>query len=230
MTTAALTYRAIACDSDGTLVEDKTLTDKTRQALDRFKSAGGILILATGETVQQVTEFPDLFRFDLVIAENGALLYWPQTKREKLLTGQNPDELIARLEAEDITPDTVGEVIVSCKPPKAERFASAVRSLEDGWTVIRNRDEVMVLPRGIDKATGLWLALTELDLQPDQIVGIGDGQNDVCMIQACGLGVGLKSADPAVNAAADLVLESGPGEAIVELVDRLLSGDLPLPQ
>ena len=221
-----LAYEAIACDKDGTLVKHEALTDQARHALDLFRAAGGRLVLATGETLKQLARFRDLHRFDLVIAENGAILYWPRTKQARYLTTHRSQELASTLSSRGLKLDTIGQVILSAKPPNAETVAAAAGDFRPEWVVIRNRDEVMIVPRGINKATGLSAALSELKLQPDEVAGIGDGQNDVCLLEGCGLGVSLVSGDSAVTQVADVVLDSEPGDALVALVDKIVSGEI----
>jgi hydroxymethylpyrimidine pyrophosphatase-like HAD family hydrolase len=222
---AALEFNAIACDKDGTLVEDKTLTKSMRNALDLFKAAGGTLILATGETVKQLADFSDLYRFDLVVAENGALLYWPREKKTRLLTTKSSGELIDNLQAEGLKFDSVGEVVVSSKPPNAERLAHAILDRDD-WTIIRNRDEVMALPIGIDKGSGVKAAIAALELTADKLVGMGDAENDIPLLMAAGIGVTLSSGEASVKEIADAIIDLKPGSAVIEIIDRILCGRL----
>ena len=69
-------YLALATDYDGTLAQDAQVPDSALRALENFKKTGRRLVLVTGR------ELPDLrqvfTRFDLcdlVVAENGALLF-----------------------------------------------------------------------------------------------------------------------------------------------------------
>ena len=41
----------------------------------------------------------------------------------------------------------------------------------------------MVLPAGVNKATGLAAALAELGLSPHNVVGVGDAENDHAFLQ-----------------------------------------------
>lgn len=164
-------FRAIACDKDGTLVKEESLTDRTRRALDAFRTAGGMLILATGETLEQLEKFDDVLRFELVIAENGAVLYWPRSKRSKLLTTKRPERLIPVLASHGVKLDNVGEVILSARHSEADEMSRAIEESIGDWVLILNRDEAMILPTGTDKATGLRAALSELGLRPDDVVG-----------------------------------------------------------
>src|SRR6185436_2120199 len=74
-------YRVLATDGDGTLTRGGKLGETTRRALERWRRTGRKLILTTGETPQDLAKFPFLILFDLVVAENGALLFDPKTKK-----------------------------------------------------------------------------------------------------------------------------------------------------
>ncbi|MEH2070707.1 MAG: HAD-IIB family hydrolase [Nostoc sp.] len=79
-------YSVLATDYDGTLATDNHVNENTLAALIRLQSSGYKLILVTGrqlDELQQVFVHVDLF--DYVVAENGALLYSPATRQEKLL-------------------------------------------------------------------------------------------------------------------------------------------------
>lgn len=72
-------------------------------------------------------------------------------------------------------------------------------------------DLVDITPPGVDKATGVGLALDRLGLSWDQAVAFGDMPNDVPMFRSAAVGVAVEGAPAEVVAAADLV-----GVAVVE--------------
>src|ERR1041385_4913296 len=59
-------YAAVVTDGDGTLSNRDTLARQTIAALERLRKHGRILILATGESREEVDEFPHVGLFDLV--------------------------------------------------------------------------------------------------------------------------------------------------------------------
>ncbi len=73
-------------------------------------------------------------------------------------------------------------------------------------------------PTGVTKATGLsWLA-ARLGIGMDQVVAVGDADNDRSMLAAAGIAVAVGNAEPAVLAMADAVVadcdHNGSGQAI----------------
>jgi hydroxymethylpyrimidine pyrophosphatase-like HAD family hydrolase len=102
----------------------------------------------------------------------------------------------------------------------------AIRELGLNHQVIFNKESVMVLPAGVNKATGLLAALDELGLSPDHVVGVGDAENDLVFLSRCGCGVAVANALPMLKREADFVTTSEAGQGVVELIDELLADDL----
>lgn len=220
-------FRALATDGDGTLIRQKQMARATVAALERLRAYGITLILATGENPKELTDFPHLDLFDLIVAENGALLYQPGSRAETLLAEPTPAAFVRALRKRGVKPLKVGRVIVSTERPHDRDFDAVIRELGLDWRVVYNRRQVMALPAGVDKASGLAVALEELGLSATEVVGVGDAANDVALLRYCGCGVAVGNAVPLLKGHADVVTKGGVGKGIVELVERLLAGELP---
>lgn len=73
----------------------------------------------------------------------------------------------------------------------------------------------------VDKADGMLLVAEHLGVASADTVGIGDGMNDLGMLEAAGTAVGIADGRPEVIERADLVVP-GPGEhGIVEAFERV---------
>jgi hypothetical protein len=79
----------------------------------------------------------------------------------------------------------------------------------------------MVLPAGVNKASGLGVALAELDVSPHNVVAVGDAENDHAFLHACGCSAAVANALPAIRQEADIVLSGDHGQGVQELVGRL---------
>ena len=168
--------------------------------------------------------FAHLDLFDLVVAENGAVLHNPATNDVNVIASPPPPALLAALQRQQV-PISVGHTIVATVTPPHEAMLAAIQSLGLNWHVIYNKGAAMALPTGVTKATGLLVALTILGVTPAECVGIGDAENDIDFMSVCGLAVAVANALPEVKSVADVVLTSARGAAVVELATRLRSGD-----
>jgi phosphoglycolate phosphatase (TIGR01487 family) len=220
-------FQLLATDYDGTIASQSVVDDETLAALRRLRDTGYKLVLVTGRELEDLRSvFPHLDRFDLVVAENGGLLFWPATSKE-LVLGEPPiPDFVKLLMARGVQPLSVGRVIVATREPHETTVLEVIKALGLELQVIFNKGAVMVLPSGVNKATGLKAALEELGLKPEQAIGVGDAENDHAFLELCGCAVAVGNALPAVKERAHLVTEATHGAGVQELIHRWLSGDL----
>ena len=227
MSRASRRFRALAVDYDDTLASNGGVNPTVLAGLDRLKSSDRRLLLITGRQLDELRMVgPDLTIFDRVVAENGALLYRPDTGEEVLL-GSPPDEVFVNLlRRKQVTPLSIGRVIVATRTPQEIRVLKAIRELGLELDIIFNKGAVMVLPSGINKASGLRCALHELKVPPDRVVGVGDAENDHAFLDACGFGVAVANAVPSLKAHAKMVTAGEAGDGVLEVIDKLMSAEL----
>jgi HAD superfamily hydrolase (TIGR01484 family) len=220
-------YHALAADYDGTLAHHGRVDEPTITALRRLKETGRKLVLVTGRELDELLEIlPEIGLFDRVVAENGALLYRPEGKAEQTLTERPPEEFVARLKARGVGPISVGRVIVATWEPHQTAVLEVVRELGLELQVIFNKGAVMVLPSGVNKATGMVAALKELGLSPHNVVGVGDAENDHAFLAASECAVAVANALDTLKERADWTTAGDHGRGVVELIERLESKDL----
>lgn len=79
-----------------------------------------------------------------------------------------------------------------------------------------------IVPHGIDKAQGLSQLLTATGITPEEVMALGDGFNDLPMIEYAGLGVAMGNAQDAVKAKADYVTLSNNDEGVAAAIERFI--------
>jgi hydroxymethylpyrimidine pyrophosphatase-like HAD family hydrolase len=220
---------ALATDYDETLADHGAVTPAALEAIRKLKDSGRKLILVTGR------ELPDLKRvfaeheiFDRIVAENGALLYTPATRKSRQLAPPPPPKFVDRLRKRGVEPLYVGETIVATLVPNETIVLEEIRDLGLELEIIFNKGAVMVLPSGLNKATGLLAALEELELSPHNVVGIGDAENDHALLRTVGYGVAVANALPTVKETADRSTRAARGAGVAELVGLMLDKDAAL--
>ncbi len=220
-------FIALASDYDGTLAEDGRVAPATLEALDLLKQSGRKLVLVTGRELPDLQEvFPELDRFTLVVAENGGLLYEPASQRQTVLGPAPPVAFIERLKERRVSPLSIGRCIVATWEPNEQIVLETIRELGLELQIIFNKGAVMVLPPGVNKATGLAAALERMKLSPLNVVGIGDAENDHAFLSACGCAVAVANALPMVKEDAAIVTKASRGGGVTELIRRLVADDL----
>ena len=220
-------YLVLASDYDETLAHDGRLRDTTIAAMRRLCESGRKMVLVTGRELPELLEVcPDTSLFTYVVAENGALLYDPATQSEQPLGPAADRRLVEGLRERGATPLSAGRVIVATREPYEQATLEIIRDLGLELQVIFNKGAVMVLPSGMNKATGLRAALEALGVSPHNVVAVGDAENDHAFLQAAECGVAVANALPSLRERADLVTGASAGDGVVELIERLLDDDL----
>jgi hydroxymethylpyrimidine pyrophosphatase-like HAD family hydrolase len=220
-------HQVVATDYDGTLAEDGHVDAATIDALKRVLASGRRLILVTGRIIEQIRiVFPEIALCDLVVADNGAMLFNPKTEEVIPLAEPPNPEFVQALMRRGVTPLEIGSVIVATWVPHETTVLETIRDLGLELQIIFNKGAVMVLPTGINKATGLTAALEQLGYRPEQTVGIGDAENDEAFLKLCHTSVAVSNALDAVKARVHFVTTNPRSAGVVEMLERLLQNDL----
>jgi HAD superfamily hydrolase (TIGR01484 family) len=220
-------YFALACDFDQTLASAGLVAKSTLAALERLLASGRKLVLVTGRQLDDLQRiFPAISLFERVVAENGAILYRPSTGETKLLAEPPPQAFIDSLRQRGVSPVSIGSVIVASEVPEDAKILAAIRDLGLELQVIYNKGAVMVLPSGVNKATGLLAALSEMCISHHNAIGVGDAENDHALLSACECGIAVANSIQTLRERADLTTSAPNGKGMEEIVDRLLLDDL----
>jgi len=261
-----VSYRLIAVDIDGTLLDSKSyLTPETIKAIREAVAAGFIFTICTGRPIQGVEPLIEKIGLDLpFITYNGAMIV--MGKSRKILYAQT-------MRGEDVIPiyklgkqlqTTVilwvnNKCYASLLGEHATRYAEPARiqplpidNLDDlvapGVTKVIFYDTVEKIghwaktigphvPPTINYCTSQPFLLEFFDhtvskanalarlgayygLTREEMIAIGDGQNDLSMIKYAGLGVAMANAVPAIKQAADYVTYSNDENGVAHVIHR----------
>jgi hydroxymethylpyrimidine pyrophosphatase-like HAD family hydrolase len=216
-----------ACDYDGTIADGGSVAPETARELDRVRESGRKVLLVTGRMLPDLRSVcPDVDRlFDGIVAENGALLYFPGSREARTLGGTPEPALVAELGRRGV-PFDLGESIIATTEVYAEAALAAIRDTGVERTLVFNKGALMLLPGGVTKGTGLDAALTILALSPRNMVGIGDAENDHAFLAMSECAVAVADAVPALRERADHVTRAPGSRGVIEFVQEHLVNDL----
>lgn len=218
-------FQVLATDYDGTLATHGSVEPETTAALVRLRESGRKLLLVTGRELPDLKKvFPEFAVFDRIVTENGALLYCPASGKERPLCEPPSVALVKRLRAISI-PISVGRAVIATTEPHQQAVLEAIHGLGLELQLTFNKGAVMVLPSGVNKATGLASALAEIGATSADAIGIGDAENDHAFLAACGCGVAVANALPSLKLRAQVVTRGTHGAGVVEVINELLANE-----
>jgi Cof subfamily protein (haloacid dehalogenase superfamily) len=81
---------------------------------------------------------------------------------------------------------------------------------------------IEVLPKGTSKGAGLKALLKDMGIAPSKVLAVGDGENDIEMLELAGIGVAVANADDFVKKAANHVTTASYGDGLAEAIERFV--------
>ena len=189
----------VATDLDRTFThQDSTLSLDAIRRARQLRRDGVRVVLVTGRPERELALRAFRGCFDRMVLEGGAV--WGQ-----------PDSWVipaapAALSQAALTLESRGHEVrrawTSFSVPNGAEADLAAFSPALAWR--RNRERIDVTPPGVDKATGLKMAMKDLDLTDPWVLAVGDGLNDVPLLQAASVGVAVANAEPELLAIAHI--------------------------
>ncbi|HLC93057.1 MAG TPA: glycosyltransferase [archaeon] len=212
---------------------DRTITDRAAKArfdpddldfglLREMKATGIDLVLATGRPFSYAEKFCRKFRgWNCVIAENGAVIYIPSVKRTITISTRDMKRARKIILKMGLEGTVAGDVIVSVKAGDWKAVSQALGGLIERLRIVRNVDDVLVLPLKVDKGYGIRLAMQYLNIDMERTVVVGDGENDVDMFMNPGYKIALANSHPRLKRLANEVLKKKSLRGMRLLISRI---------
>jgi hydroxymethylpyrimidine pyrophosphatase-like HAD family hydrolase len=220
-------FSVLALDYDGTIARDGRADPAVLESIREARARQIVVLLVTGRILSDLRRvLADQGLFDAIVAENGAVLAFPNG-RTRVLGRPPPPEFLNELRRLEVRFES-GECVLQADASSAAKILDAVRNLELPLMLAFNRGRVMILPQGINKASGLREGLKTLRLSLHNCIAIGDGENDFELLEACEIGVAVGWGSKSLCAIADDVL-LGSGPAVVADYIRHVSAHNKLP-
>ena len=218
----------IALDYDGTISRHDRLDPFMREAIADARRRGIAVMLVTGRRLDDLRRVAGKLDFvDSVVAENGALVHFPDGGLTTTLAPPVPPAFVDRLQKAGI-PFEAGQCLIEGDAGAAPRMLDVIRELELPIVLIFNRSRVMAMPQGISKATGLRAALESLRKSPRNAVSIGDAENDHELLRLAEVGAAVEWGSRSLRAAADIVIGGDGPVAVADFIKRVAAaGRLP---
>ncbi|XP_021275493.1 uncharacterized protein LOC110410212 isoform X3 [Herrania umbratica] len=230
-------FKYIFCDMDGTLLNSKSQVSLTNaRALKEASSRGVKIVVATGKarpSAISVLQMVDLAGKDGILSEHSpgvflqGLLVYGIKGREIFRRNLDPNvcreaEIMPSVEhlvaAADIQKliffDTPEGISTNLRPYWSEATrdrASVVQAVPDMLEIV---------PLGTSKGSGVKMLLDHLGVNAKEIMAIGDGENDVEMLELASLGIALCNGTEKTKSVADVIGPSNDEDGVADAIYR----------
>lgn len=182
------------------------------------------------ETIQELYELAQQLNVPLDILSDGLVLQLPTSPEYTSIYNQLNSILTFR-------PATLTDFVADATYNKAvvaidadyldEQIKQIPAHFYDKYEVIKTRSNLLeFMPKGITKAYGISLLAKDLGISPEEIMTIGDEENDLPMIEYAGLGVAMANAVAKVKERADVITETNDNDGVAQVIDKYVLAPL----
>ena len=233
-------------DLDGTLfTSDKTVSKENLDAIEYFKSEGGLFTFITGRMPSTSKAIYDTIKPNAPFGcVNGAGIY-DGVAQKYLWSMPLPDsamEIVKDVEKNfeyiGIQVNTENSIYFYKDNSAMVRFRRltgapyiSYESINAGERVLKTifaddfirseRTLYEILPKGASKGNALEKMAELLNIDMRRTIAVGDYNNDISMIKKAGMGFAVENAIPEVKAAADRITVNNNDSVIAKIIDEL---------
>ena len=113
------------------------------------------------------------------------------------------------------------QVVMRIHPEEYSAFREYFQRELPGYEITSSFPWMMeLMAPGVNKATGLKWVAEHYGIPQEQVMAIGNGKNDRCMIEYAGIGVAVGDSDPELLEAADVIVSNHQEAGFAEAVER----------
>ncbi|WP_270165070.1 Cof-type HAD-IIB family hydrolase [Paenibacillus sp. SYP-B4298] len=244
------TYKLIALDMDGTLLNDRSeISPSNAEWIHKALDAGYIVSFSTGRGFQSALPFAEQLELTtpMITVNGGEIWHRPHVlHRRTYLADGTVERLHALAEqygtwfwgytvegiynrerwlAPGVAPSSMHWLKFGFDTPDTAARQAIIDEIHRwGSLEVSNSSptNLEINPPGVSKASALRELCGLLDMDMSQVVAVGDSLNDIAAIREAGLGIAMGNAQEAVKEAADLVTVSNNEDAIAVILKNIM--------
>jgi len=226
--------KLVVCDNEGCFIAAKgePIAINAVSPLRRFLDSNADLkfTFCTGRSVPYMEAMVQLAGLTSskvpVVCEGGCVLYHPSIDRWTTLSPRADHEcILSRVDSSAfrLEPGKMVCLTLYPEPPlSVAELADLVRvsSQLDGFEVGISAAAVDITPKGVDKGSGLRALAECVGIELDEVLCIGDSNNDLAMLSIAGRSACPANATPEVKATVDYVSDQPHALGVLDILRR----------
>ena len=83
-----------------------------------------------------------------------------------------------------------------------------------------------IMTKGVSKGRGVEILAAYYNIKPEEIICIGDNENDLSMIKFAGLGVAMGNAPHSIKKEADYVTDTNDNDGVAQVIEKFILNSL----
>ncbi len=235
--------------------KDLKISRRNLNALEELRRSGVEITLATGRRLQSIKPFIDELKVSLpVILYNGAGIYDPHKNiwlYRKFLDLNIFKEILSFLKStnlkislgvywkdelwelekieiiKEIIKDSVIKIFIEAREDILKELKNPLENYyKEKVEIVFSAEKFLeILPKGCSKGNAMLSMLDFLGIAPEEVIAIGDYDNDIDMLKKAGLGVALPNSSFKIKEIADYIASAGPELILNEILEKFIRGE-----
>lgn len=121
-------------------------------------------------------------------------------------------------------PFTINKIVMSRPAEELDAIIPKIpASYHEKYNIYKSQDFILeVLPQNVDKGYSMRLLGNMLGLKKEQIMGIGDQENDLSLVENAGFGVAMGNAIDHVKEAADFITKTNDENGVAYAIQKFV--------
>ncbi|MGH4118328.1 Cof-type HAD-IIB family hydrolase [Clostridium sp.] len=115
-------------------------------------------------------------------------------------------------------------IAVNSDVDKIQKAKSILRDMGDFEVVSSRFDNFEVMNKGVSKGSAVKILADYYGITREQVICIGDSENDLSMIKFAGLGVAMANGDDDVKAAASYITDDNNCDGVAKAIEKFVVG------
>ncbi|MFT5875397.1 MAG: Cof subfamily protein (haloacid dehalogenase superfamily) [Clostridium sp.] len=141
----------------------------------------------------------------------------PKDKQVKIIVVKDWKEIFQKYEAEIFKGVAVEEDLEKLKSAK-----DAIRDMDEFEVVSSRFDNFEVMNKGVSKGSSVKILADYYGINREQVICMGDSENDLSMIKYAGLGVAMANGDECVKEAAKYITDSNNNDGVAKVIEKFV--------
>lgn len=222
MNATASRARIVLTDLDRTLTgADLRLDAAALSRIRELRHAGVKVVVVTGRTLDHLVDMGLHRELDALVAENGAIVALPG-ELDPEMAGAGFADAARKALGELAGSFAWGRALGSGPREVAKEAKARLDAAGVPCELSFNAEEVMLLPAGVDKASGARRAMERLGVQAEDAWSIGDGENDVPLLSLARVSAVPANGSPEARKAATMALDAAYSEGFLAFTRPLV--------
>lgn len=128
---------------------------------------------------------------------------------------------------EDVEPNDIPDIAKVVSSRSVEEIDGAISNIPshfyDKYTIVKSQPTLVeFMTKGVHKANGLRMMSELLDITQDEMMAIGDMENDATMIEYAGMGVAMGNADERIKELSQYVTKSNDDHGVAHAITKFV--------